>query len=334
MSLNLRSANFGQVFNSSGARNFFPTGAIGNGWRQHKLLRLIPGYSWDGATFIAKTTTLEGRLGHLDLRSDLQPKSFIPGCVYVDWRKAIALNDVSLSGSGAEKLLDLGIWQELTEPFLISFMSVAPTPEARLEETIVFCKLLKLYLNRFRTKIGLEINDSCPNAGHDPQSLIAEAAQKFAAVREALPNVPLVWKINALTSPWIVKQIVGTGYGIALSVSNTIPWQQNATWAKHPKSQIDWQALFGTDISPLKQRGYGNGGLSGWPLLNLVAEWVATAINIGIATHIKAGGGIQRKADIRLMIDAGADAIELGCVGFLRPWRLRSLINYGNRMIR
>lgn len=333
MSLYLLGTDFGRVFNSSGARNFFPVGKIGNGWRQHRLLKYAPGYSWDGSSFIAKTTTLEGRPGHLNLGSNLQPKSFMPDCVYVDWAKAIVLNDVSLSGPGTKALLDYGIWQNLTEPFLISFMSVAKTAKERLEETIAFCTLISQVRYTFRVAFGLEINDSCPNAGHDPQSLVGEAAERIMAVRRILPGIPIVWKINALTSPWTAKQVIDTGCCDAISVSNTIPWWQNATWTEKSASKIDWQALFDTDVSPLKLRGYGDGGLSGWPLLELVIDWVKTARDIGMTIPVKAGGGIQRKNDILRLTIAGANAIELGTIGFLRFWRLGGLIDYGNRII-
>lgn len=332
--LKLRGVNFGSnVFNTAGARNFFGASQIGGDWRQHKSFNLIPGYDWDGAAFISKTTTLGEWPGNLDLRSDLQPGKFLSGCIYVDWLKGIALNDVDLSGPGAMALLKLNIWQKLSKPFIISFMSVAETAEDRLKETIVFCGMIKRSRERFKTRFGLEFNDSCPNAGHNPQLLIAEAAEKFKAARRILPDEPFFWKINALTSPKEAKKIVDTGFCDAISVSNTIPWLQNAIWTSEPKTQIDWLALFGDTISPLERRGYGKGGLSGWPLLNLLVEWVMVARQIHINLPIKAEGGIQKKQDIRRLADAGADVIGLGCVSFLRPWRLKGLINYGNSLL-
>lgn len=334
MSFELRGVNFGShVFNTAGARNFFGTGDIGGDWRQHKPFNLISGYDWDGATFISKTTTLGARPGNMSLRSDLQPKKFRPSCIYVDWLKGIALNDVSLSGPGAVALLNLNIWQNFLKPFLISFMSVAETAEDRLKETITFCSIINRIRHRFKTRFGLEFNDSCPNAGHDPQLLIAEAAKKLQAARQILPDVPMCWKINALTSPWEAKKIVDTGYCDAVSVSNSIPWLENAAWTGRPSMQINWLKLFGDTISPLQHRGYGKGGLSGWPLLNLVVEWVAVAREIGLTIPIKAEGGIQKKDDIRRLAVAGANAIGLGCVSFFRPWRLKGLIEYGNSIM-
>jgi len=336
MAFILKGTNFGKVFNVAGARNFFGDGSIGGGWRQHKPLKLVPGYSWNGAMFISKTTTLYERPGKMPLRADLQSKEYLPDCVYVDWLKSLVLNDIALSGPGAMILLNLGIWQSMTAPFLISFMSVAPDKQSRLRETEVFCIFLdrvRRISPRFQTKFGLEINDSCPNAGHDPQLLAIEAPKKLAVVRNILPDVPVVWKINALTSPWQAKEIIDTGFCDAVAVSNTIPWLQNATWTKKSGTQIDWQGLFGTDISPLKRRGYGNGGLSGWPIFNLVVDWVATARDIGITIPIKAEGGIQTKADISQLANVGANAVGLGCVSFLKPWRLKGLIEHGNAIL-
>ncbi|MBI2459390.1 MAG: hypothetical protein HYV53_02450 [Parcubacteria group bacterium] len=337
MSLELRGVNFGShVFNTAGTRNFFGQGdKIGGDWRQHKPLKAIPGYDWKGTVFISKTTTLPARPGNLALRYDLQPKKFLPGCIYVDRRKGIALNDVGLSGPGAVALLNLNIWQNFLKPFVISFMSAAETAEDRLKETMAFCGIIKRLRHRFKAKFGLEFNDSCPNAGHDPQLLVAEAAKKLQAARHLLPDEPIFWKINALTSPEQAKRITDTGYCDVVSVSNTIPWLQNATWTDNPEVWIDWPELFGRDtISPLERRGFGKGGLSGWPLLNLVVEWVAMARDVGITIPIKAEGGIQKKKDIRRLAVAGANAIGLGCVSFLRPWRLKGLIDYGNLILK
>lgn len=333
MSFELRGVNFSSsVFNTAGARNFFGPSQIGGDWRQHKLFNLFPGYDWDGATFISKTTPLAERAGKMPLRRDLQPEKFLPSCIYVNWRKAIALNDVSLSGPGAVALLNLNIWQNFLEPFVISFMSTAETTADRLKETMTFCGIIKRLHKRFKARFGLEFNDSCPNVGHDPQLLIAEAAKKLQVARCVLPYIPIFWKINALTSPWEAKEVIDTGYCDAVSVSNTIPWLQNARWTSKPETQIDWLGLFGDTISPLERRGYGKGGLSGWPLFNLVVEWIHTARYMGLTIPIKAEGGIQKKQDIHRLKYVGADAIGLGSESFLRPWRLKGLINYGNSL--
>ena len=332
----LEGLNFGNVFNVSGGRNSFGTGRIGGGWRQHKPLKLIPGYCWDGTTFISKTTTWNPRPGKMPLRSDLQSEKYLPDCVYVDWRKGIVLNDISWSGPGAAILLNLNIWQEFTKPFLISFGTVGQTKSTRLLEIHDFCGFLAMTRRirpHFLTKFGLEINDFCPNVDHDPQSQLNEAPVKFKVARMLLPDVPLVWKISALISPEDIKKVTDSGLIDGLAVSNTIPWLENATWTKKSGTQIDWQGLFGTDISPLRQRGYGDGGLSGWPMLNLVVDWVATARDIGITIPIKAEGGIQKQADILRLANVGADAIGLGCVSFLRPWRLKKLIDFGNMVL-
>lgn len=333
MSLELKGINFGNVFNVSGARNFFGPNKIGGDWRQHRPLKLIPGYSWEGSTFISKTTPLKPRIGNMDLRQDLQPVEFFPSCIYIDYFKAIALNDVSLSSPGAEALLSYGFWQNMPGPFLISFMAIAETPEARLEETMAFCVLLKKNLADFKAKFGLEVNISCPNVGHKPAILIKEAVGALKIVKSILPATPRILKVNALTSPQDVKKIIDQGDCDALAISNTIPWLQNATWTNNPATQINWVELFENDVSPLKRRGYKNGGLSGWPLLNLLVEWVETARRINVTIPIKAEGGIQRKRAIRRLACAGANAIGLGCVNFLRPHRLGGLIKYGNSIL-
>ena len=107
----------------------------------------------------------------------------------------------------------------------------------------------------------------------------------------------------------------------AIIMSNTIPWGQLP-------DRIDWKGLFGTDVSPVAK--YGGGGLSGKPLLPIVTDWIRGARVKGVVKPIVAGGGILSKADADRMLDAGADAVELGSVAFLRPWRVQGIINHVN----
>jgi len=316
MSIILRGIDFGSVFTASGTLNFF-----GQGYPYHKYYKLIPGFSFNGSTFVAKTTTIFSRAGNMPLDEDLQPKEFRPKCIYVDFLKGLGLNAVSLSGPGAQKLLATGLWQEREKPFFISFMAVGANKLERLEELRKFCWLLNF--TEFRIRFGLEINLSCPNTKHNPKDLITEAAEMIKIANYILKNIPIIIKISVLIDPLMIKQIIAESNCDAVAVSNTIPWGQLP-------DKIDWEGLFGSKISPLQE--FGGGGFSGKHLLTLVRDWISEARNCGIETPIIGGGGIFCKKDVATIKYAGADAIFIGTVAMLRPWRVQGIINYANKI--
>ena len=138
--MKLKGIPFGSVFNASGARNFF----IEDPWWYSRWYQTITGRSmWEGATFIAKTTTHAPREGNMPLKSGtVTPVEFKPRCIYINFLSGYALNSVGLSGLGAQWLLEQGRWQLYTKPFVISFMSVQKTTEQRLIELCEFATLL------------------------------------------------------------------------------------------------------------------------------------------------------------------------------------------------
>ncbi|MDP1709634.1 MAG: hypothetical protein Q8L21_01980 [Candidatus Komeilibacteria bacterium] len=263
-------------------------------------------------------------LGNMWLdRVTLQPLHWRPDCVWYDWRRGITLNAVGLSGPGARALLDRGLWQQRTEPFFISFMSVAATPEARLAELGRFVETLSWYKEGFRVRFGLQINISCPNVGLDPKILVPEA--RSALDIAAVLGIPLIVKISVEAKPQDVANIAKHPACDALCVGNTIKFG-------HLPEQIDWVGLFGTADpakSPLAK--YGGGGLSGPPLLPVLGEWLYRYRQIDQKTPISACGGIFSVRDALWLLEyRGANAIELGTVATLRPWRLQRIIRAVN----
>ncbi|MDO8435646.1 MAG: hypothetical protein Q7S89_03145 [bacterium] len=304
--MRLRRVEFGNVFNASGARNFF-----GEGYWYSSLT------DWTGATFVAKTTTFEPRVGNMPLKKGtFQPERLIPPCIRAYPFKGVALNAVGLTGPGLPALLGAGLWQTRTEPFVISFMAVADTPPLRLHELARAVWLLHEDMSRFKAPFALELNLSCPNVGIDHRDLVKEARAMLDVAAKL--NVPLIVKVNALVRPQFAAEIADHPSCDALCVSNTIPWGQLP-------DEIDWKKLFGTETSPLAQ--YGGGGLSGKPLLPIVERWIKIyRMHAGWRTAIIGGGGILTEPDAFRIIEAGADAIFLGSVAMLRPWRVADII--------
>lgn len=244
---------------------------------------------------------------------------------------------MGLSGPGAEWLLKNRVWADQQRPFLLSFMSVAPSRLERVNELMRFVTLIGNALDEFDVVhhtslppvgIGLQINFSCPNVGLD-LSKIADEIKESLDIASTL-GIPLIPKINATVPPEAVMSLLDHPRFDALCVSNTIPWGQ----LPH---LIDWEDLWGSTTSPLAK--YGGGGLSGKPLLPIVVAWIARARSLGFKKPIIGGGGILSKADADLMLgfrneyERGADAIELGSVSMLRPWRVRGIIKHVNRQM-
>lgn len=315
----LKGIDFGCVFAAAGTLNFF-----GNGWPYHKIYcALFDGFDFTGATLVTKTTTLNQCKGNMPLDYRFQPKEFFPDCIKVKFFKGVVLNAVGLSGPGVKTLLKYDRWQRKTKPFLISFMAVCKTKNDRIEETRRFVSLLKEELDFFCSKVGLEINVSCPNTEHNSTELAREAIE-YLKIASSL-KIPLVVKLNVLISNETVKRIADSGLCDAIDISNTIPWGQLS-------ERIDWKGLFGSDISPLAH--LGGGGLSGKPLLPIVCNKIKFLRRAGIELPIIGGGGVLQKNDVALLKDTGADAVAIGTVSILRPWRVKSIIDYANKIFK
>ena len=135
-------------------------------------------------------------------------------------------------------------------------------------------------------------------------------------------DVPVMAKLSVTQPVAEARAIAEHPACDALCVSNTIPWGEMG-------DRIDWDRLFGAR-SPLER--FGGGGLSGTPLLPLVAQWVAEARREGIAAPINAGGGILGPPDADVLRQAGATSIFVGTIAMLRGWRLARTIQHANRL--
>ncbi len=314
--MRLRGVGFPPICNAAGAQGFF-----GEGYPYHWYWKLA-GLTFAGCGFMAKTTTLERRAGNMPLKADgITPVERKPKCIYVDFLKGIVLNAVGLSNHGAEALLKTYCWQQRHEPFFLSFMAVGPTVSERLDELEEFVTLLARYKPGFQGQFGLEINFSCPNAGIDPTSLINEVGSALD-IAGAL-GIPLQCKFNATVPVKALCEVARHPNCDAITMSNTIPWGQLP-------DRIDWKGLFGTDISPLAH--LGGGGLSGWPLLPIVCDWIREARDCGFAKPIWACGGIDSVRAVRQAKQAGASGVQIGTVAIVRPWRMRGIIRYAHEI--
>lgn len=297
---------------SSGARGFF-----GEGYPYSAL----PPWSWtsfEGATFVAKTTTLKAREGNMPRTADgITPREFVPACIKVSVRRKFVLNAVGLSGPGTIALLQAQRWQRRKEPFFISVMAVSGTTHRRLQELKAFTGILNEYLPQFQAPVGLELNVSCPNVGVHHEYLAVEVSRMLDVA--AWLEIPLVVNFNLNASVDLVARIAEHPDCDAVSVANSLPW------GSYPEL-VNWEDLFGTTESPLAH--LGGGGLSGAPILPVLLQWLANA-RYKIKKPLIAGGGITSPDDARQVIRVGSPnvrAVKVGTMVLLRPLRVGKTI--------
>jgi dihydroorotate dehydrogenase len=306
---------FGPVWDSAGVRGF-----CREGYWFHKY---VPGLSFEGSTFVAKTVTAWPRQGNTPLSPSLRPLQLIPKSVKPYLRKDMVLNSVGLSNPGAAHLLDKRFWLSIQDPFLVSFAPVLPEDDPQAKSEVErFVTIMSAAKDRFRTRhLALQLNLSCPNvrAGLHKEAKRA-LVKKCSAILDTLSalRLPVVVKLNLLVDPWIAMDIAKHPACTGLCISNSIPFGEILPewW---------WEEHF-PGGSPLARRGFGNGGLSGAPLKDEVMKWLRQFRRFDSETYVNAGGGILHASDVDDLKDEGADSVFVGSVAILKPWRVRSVI--------
>ncbi|MES3032290.1 MAG: hypothetical protein V4699_03570 [Patescibacteria group bacterium] len=307
--------DFGPIWGMSGFLNFY-----GQGWPYHRILKVL-GINFKKLTFVSKTVTLRERLGNMPLKKNLMPTEILPKSIYLNLIHGCALNAVSLSGPGAEIVLTSPQLQEKKKPFQLSFMSVANSELERLSELDGFIKILLREHPKFLAPVGLQLNVTCPNTGHDN------------------PELKEILKMLDMCEP-----LVGVGIAIILKISVEMPIENIIIFGQHQNchaistsntvnfgsfpDKIKWKKLFPKG-SPLLKRNLSvptAGGLSGAPLLPLVVEQIKELRKAGFTKHINGGGGVLYKKDVDKLLVAGADSISIGSVAFLNPFAIPSII--------
>lgn len=307
------------VFCAVGARGFF-----GEGYWFHRYLKLL-GLTWKETNFAAKTTTWEKRVGNMSLADDgISPSELFPRCIVAHLFSGHVLNAVGLSGSGAEDLLGRGLWQSLTEPFAMSFMAVGKTAEERKAEYLSFATLLEQNRSDFEAKFILQLNFGCPNAGLKLDELFDQIIEVLGIM--AGLGIPIVPNFNPLVPPKMLKMLEETGLVAGFWIANTIPYDHDGLG----------RSIFGKEVSPLLERGFPSaGGISGPRCLPYVLRTVFEARRMGVILPIVGGNGVQTPYAVKLLAEAGADAVAIGTIAMVPPRMvfMRSVIKTANMIM-
>jgi dihydroorotate dehydrogenase len=330
--MKLKNLNFnGFVFGQSGAQGVFNEK---DEYPHEKFYRLIPGYSFDGITFVAKTITLNEKIypesSNTELREGYKLKRMFPKSIWFSLKsilKGYLLNAMGIPNPGAVKMFSYGKWQERNDAFQISVALDSETMEGKIIEARQLCNIIKKEMPfSFYHSYAIQINLSCPSAGHNQKQDPTETIAILSIFKEMLPEVPLIPKFNLLVEPETIVAL--KPYCDAFCISNTLAFGKKG-------EEINWGELFKDGKSPLLKHFGGKfaGGLSGAPLFPLLIKWLEKMEAYNSSVKIIAGGGILCKKDIfKLSQFKIVRGIALGSVKILRPWRMQSLINYGNKI--
>lgn len=303
--------DFGPVFNCSFARGFYGE------WIPHNLWFYLQGGTWRGATFVAKTVTLDRHLGNVPLSKSGRP--IFPFSRYVYWTpwSKDMFNAFGLSNPGVTTCLPY--WQKFRKPFLISFTSIHPAPQERFREVSQLCTILHDELRKFRAPFGIILNFGCPNEGAyrdmDGNNL-AEEAILFAEHIQSNIGLPVIFNCSPVM-PLDVLVKVAEVYD-ALWPGNTIPFG-------HPS--IDWQALGYNNQSPLQKRGLTPaGGYSGPAATPVSCDLIRSLREAGVTKPIIASNHIGNLKDLLDFREAGASDYGLGSIFYTDPKNMRNII--------
>lgn len=318
--MRLLDIDFSPVATASGAQGFFSS------WEyMYHLPWCCLGKTHHGCTRIAKTTTVEARLkpaigkGNMRMTKDgIRPLSPWPDCISINFRKLLVVNAVGLSNPGAAALMATGKWQRRRgNPHMISFMSVMPTKDERLQEAREFVRLALLHLLQPNARMGLEANISCPNSDINPLDLISEIGELLdilGILRREL-GMPIQIKFGPDAPIPAIVEIARQEMCDGLTLFNSLGF------GKLP-DVIPWTTIF-PNGSPLAK--YGGGALSGPLLRDHMLKCIHEVRGHGINIPISACGGIYYPEDAVAVADVGGSGVQIGSVSFMRPWQTGSI---------
>ncbi len=209
------------------------------------------------------------------------------------WEEPAALvNSIGLPNKGLEGFLaaDLPALAELGVPLIVSVMATSAERFAALVEPVAA-----------RPEVAaIELNVSCPNVrsglivGEQP----GETEALLGALRP-LTAKPLIVKLTPnVAAPALIAAAAEAGGADAVSLINTLrarPMLAGRPWL-----------------------GAGSGGLSG-PAVRAVALQQVSDVAAAVALPVVGMGGVERGADARALLDAGASVVAVGTASFRDP---------------
>ncbi len=315
--MQLKGVTFEAIWDAPGVR-----GWIGEGYWFHRLpiyQKAVAALN-DGSTFVSKTTTLDENDGKMPLRGKEElyaPREWKPRCISVNFFNARTFNAIGLSGPGIRALIEIGILKRPGSSML-SFAAVKPTSAERLEETRGFVHILMnspVPIGR----IGVQVNITCPNTGHDVNKLVLEVIPQLdALVPLSEAGIPIIVKINLFTPIELAEKIAEHEATAALCVTNALAFK-------------DAQQLLNLRYrsSPLAE--FGGGGFSGPEMLPHLRDYVRCLFSAGVTCPLNVGGGIRHEKHVTYLVEEaglrrGVDSIFIASAMLSRPWNVPGIV--------
>ena len=267
-------------------------GFDGKGWIWERPLVWLGLVRPDLFTVVIKTLTRNPRPGNLRWWKPWTCVRLIPGG---------SVNKVGLTNPGIEW------WCRDIGPNL-DFQKV-PLVGSILGEERELVEMAEMF-NRFDLA-GLEVNDSCPNAGHALQK--AESAIRSTKAVKSVSRHPIIYKVSVDQDYLsIARGLEGIAEAISL---NSVPWK--TAFPNRNKSPL-WKLE--------KKVGGGGGGVSGKPAQKF--NWVAVEALVKQGSIPVIVPSIMEFADLYKVRRLGASAVSFGAIHlpdypvWLKPWTI------------
>lgn len=275
----------------------------GLGWPHERALThagLLDPAAFD--LIVAKTVTLAGRRGNLDWRAP--------------WRsvrpyRGGAVNAVGLTNAGFDWWVHGALPRALE-----AGLPIAASLWGTAEEVGEMARRLAR-VDGAGPLAAVELNASCPNAGHAAEAARAETVVAQArAIADALPDLPLIVKLGAgMPLGAIVDGLFSAAIVPVAFAVNSVPWSVHVA---SPGAGVARPP----DRSPLG--ALGGGGVSG-PPARPVTWAVARALG-RLADVPVLWPSVTDTASLTAVAGLGAPAVSLGSVFLRTPWRVAGLV--------
>jgi dihydroorotate dehydrogenase len=227
------------------------------------------------------------------------------------------VNAVGLANPGLQALLDRNIWQQRSQPFVISVALVLSSIKKRLFELDGIINILKNYGRDFLKNIIIELNLSCPNTDVLPMQLLQEVPKYLDTFGTA--GIPVILKVSVAQTEQEEELVTGLlaiqdhSALVGIHVSNTVPWKSRFNPLRSRRSPLHWRGLD------------ADGGYSGVGAIEHSCRVVKKLREAGFTKHVTLGGGILHPDHVLQAWLVGANAISIASAFILRPWWIKEI---------
>ena len=231
----------------------------------------------------------------------------------------VVLSKEDISGPGLEKLLEKGIWQKKTKPFILTFVSLETSKEKRLLEMKKIMEVLQKAKKEFKTEFGIMICLNDPE-DNDYDAFTDEANETLNIL--SLLEIPIIVQLSLSLPPDVTDKIASNKNCDAVAVNTSVSWDRFPKDAK--------KMFFRMSDSPISSDTGGN--VFGKYLEPLAVEWARQAKKYSVGKPLIIGGGILNTKNIDSLARIGSNGFILDKATLLRFWNIPKIINRSKKI--